>query len=85
MTQVYDNNFSFFNNLLDRKYEIINNNNNKNIDNLKKHFNENKKSIRKNIKHFTIMNIVNKNSKAYKLILQNQIKSNNFLILHYIY
>ena len=82
MTQVYDNNFSFFNNLLDRKYEIINNNNNKNIDNLKKHFNENKKSIRKNIKHFTIMNIVNKNSKAYKLILQNQIKSNNFSLIN---
>ena len=83
MTQVYSNNFNFFNHLLDRKYEIINNSNNNiknnmNVDYLKKNFSENKESIRKNIKHYTLMNILNKNKKTIKSILPNKIKKHNF-------
>jgi len=78
MTQIYENNFNFFNHLLDRKYEIINNKKktNNNFDNLKKNFIENKENVRKRIKHFTIMNSVNKNNMTNKLIFPNQLKIN---------
>jgi len=76
MTHIYNNNFNFFNHLLDRKYEIINKTNN-NIANLKKDFKENKEKVRKSIKHFTIMNVVNKNIKT-----KNQAKNKNFNLIN---